>query len=151
MTTTKRNKIIYWIATIWLALGMVSTGIVQLTKMKEEADKITQLGYPIYLLTILAIWKILGVITVLIPKFPVLKEWAYAGFFFAMSGAVFSHLASGNDAKELFGPMLLLILTGVSWHFRPADRKIISANEQMIRPFEINLGDYTPGTPIQQR
>ena len=126
---TKRNKIIYWIATLWLALGMTSTGIVQLLKMKEEVDLFTRLGYPIYFLTILGIWKILGVIAVLIPKFPLLKEWAYAGFFFAMSGAVFSHLASGSAAKEYFGPVLLIVLTVVSWYFRPADRKIISANQ----------------------
>lgn len=124
----KRNKIIYWIATSWLALGMLSTGIVQLLKMKEEADKIALLGYPLYFLTILGMLKMLGVVTVLIPKFPLLKEWAYAGFFFAMSGAVFSHFASGSSAKDFFGPVLLLILTAVSWYFRPADRKIISVN-----------------------
>ena len=122
---TKRNKIIYWIATIWLSLGMVSTGIVQFLKVKEEVDMFTRLGYPVYLLTILSIWKFLGVIAVLIPKFPLLKEWAYAGFFFAMSGAVFSHLAAGSGAKEFFGPLLLIVLTVVSWYFRPADRKII--------------------------
>ena len=122
---TKRNKIIYWVATIWLSLGMVSTGIVQLLKVEEEAGMFTHLGYPIYLLTILAILKFLGVIAVLVPKFPLLKEWAYAGFFFTMSGAVFSHLAIGDGAKEFFGPILLIILTVVSWYFRPSDRKII--------------------------
>ena len=121
----KRNKIIYWIATIWLALGMLSTGAVQLFKMKEEVAMMVRLGYPSYLLTILGIWTILGVITVLIPKFPLLKEWAYAGFFFAMTGAVFSHLAVGDSAKEFFGPVLLLILIVVSWYFRPADRKAL--------------------------
>lgn len=125
---TKRNKIIYWIATIWLALGMLSTGIVQLLKLKEETDMMTNLGYPIYLLTLLGIWKILGVVAVLIPKFPLLKEWAYAGFFFAMSGAVFSHLAIGDGAKEFFGPVLLLVLTFVSWYFRPAERKVALVN-----------------------
>ncbi|MBC7400569.1 MAG: DoxX family protein [Mucilaginibacter sp.] len=127
----KRNKIIYWIATVWLALGMLSTGAVQLLKAKEGAgglDSLTRLGYPVYLLTILAVWKILGVITMLIPKFTLLKEWAYAGFFFAMSGAIFSHLAVGDNAKELFGPGLLLVLTVVSWYFRPADRKISFVN-----------------------
>ena len=123
---TKRNKIIYWIATIWLALGMISTGIVQIIKMKEEADMMKHLGYPLYFLTLLGVWKILGVIAILIPKFPLLKEWAYAGFFFAMSGAVFSHLACGDDAKELFGPLLLIVLTVTSWYFRPADRKVIA-------------------------
>ncbi len=122
---TKRNKIIYWIATIWLALGMVSTGIVQLIKMKEEVDMMTHLGYPLYFLTILGVWKLLGVVAVLIPKFPLVKEWAYAGFFFAMSGAVFSHIATGDGPIELFGPILLLVLTIVSWYFRPADKKTI--------------------------
>jgi hypothetical protein len=125
---TRRNKIIYWISTLWLALGMVSTAAVQLSGRKAGAggvDSIVHLGYPVYFLTLLGIWKILGVVAVLIPKFPLLKEWAYAGFFFAMSGAVFSHLVSGDGAKEFFGPMLLLILTVASWYFRPADRKII--------------------------
>ena len=125
---TKRNKIIYWIATIWLALGMVSTGVVQLFKAKEGqggVDMITHLGYPVYLLTILGIWKILGVVAVLIPKFPLLKEWAYAGFFFVMSGAIFSHIAVGDSVNEIFPSLLLLILTVVSWYFRPANRKII--------------------------
>lgn len=121
---TKRNKIIYWVSTIWLALGMLSTGIVQLINLKEGVDKMAQLGYPAYFLSILGIWKVLGVAAVLIPKFPLLKEWAYAGFFFVMSGAVFSHLVHGDEAKEFFGPALLLILTIVSWYFRPADRKI---------------------------
>ena len=126
---TKRNKIIYWIATVWLALGMLSTGAVQLLKVKEEVNMMTHLGYPVYFLTIIGVWKILGVVAVLIPKFPLLKEWAYAGFFIAMSGAVISHLIIGAGAKEIFGPTLLLILTVVSWYFRPADRKIISVNQ----------------------
>lgn len=125
---SKRNKIIYWIATIWLALGMVSTAAVQLFKTKEGqggVDSITHLGYPVYLLTLLGIWKILGVVAVLIPKFPLLKEWAYAGFFFVMSGAIFSHIASGDSATEMLPALLLLLLTALSWYFRPADRKII--------------------------
>ncbi|MBA3647874.1 MAG: DoxX family protein [Chitinophagales bacterium] len=127
----KRNKIIYWIVTVWLALGMLSTGAVQLFKGKEGqggVDMITHLGYPLYLLTLLAIWKISGVIALLIPKFPLLKEWAYAGFFFAMTGAIFSHIASGNSVTEILPSILLLILALVLWYFRPADRKIITIN-----------------------
>lgn len=125
----KRNKIIYWIATLWLALGMLSTGIVQLIKMKEEVDKMTHLAYPIYFLTLLGVWKILGVIAVFIPKFPILKEWAYAGFFFAMTGATFSHFASGNPITKILPSLLLLTLTIVSWYFRPTDRKITTINQ----------------------
>jgi hypothetical protein len=124
----RRNKIIYWISTGWLALGMLSTGTVQLFRLQEDLDLMSRLGYPAYLLTILGIWKNLGVVAILIPKFPLLKEWAYAGFFFAMSGAVFSHIASGSAARDFFGPVLLIILTVVSRYFRPADRKIMAVH-----------------------
>jgi hypothetical protein len=133
---TKRNKIIYWISTIWLALGMLATGTLQLLKVQAEGALappgvygITHLGYPVYFLTILGVWKVLGVVALLIPKFPLLKEWAYAGFFFAMSGAAFSHIAIGDPTNEIFPSLLLLILTVVSWYFRRADRKIISVNQ----------------------
>jgi hypothetical protein len=129
---TKRNKVIYWIATLWLSLGMVSTGAVQLLRMNDEVEKMTTLGYPIYFLTILGVWKMLGVTAVLIPKFPLLKEWAYAGFFFAMSGAVLSHFANGDPAKEFFGPSLLLVLTIISWYFRPAERRLAPATIDVV-------------------
>ena len=125
---TKTNKWTYWISTAWLSLGMLSTGIVQLMKVKEGqggADMINHLGYPGYLLTLLAVCKIMGVVALLVPKFPLLKEWAYAGFVFIMAGAIFSHIASGDEIKELFPSLLLLLLTGISWYFRPADRKIV--------------------------
>src|SRR5690606_38032490 len=109
----KRNKWIYWIATIWLSLGMLSTGIVQLLNRKEEMEFMLDLGYPIYFLVILGAWKILGVVAILLPRFPLLKEWAYAGFFFMMSGAALSHLAMDN-LDEIFPSLLLLVLTIVS-------------------------------------
>jgi hypothetical protein len=129
---TKTNKIIYWIATIWLALGIVSTGLVQLFRGQEGqggADMITHLGYPAYILTILGIWKMLGVVAVLIPKFPLVKEWAYAGFFFIMSGAIFSHIVVGDPITATFPALLVLVLIVVSWYFRPESRKIIPVNQ----------------------
>jgi uncharacterized membrane protein YphA (DoxX/SURF4 family) len=123
----KRNRIIYWIATVWLALGMVSTGVVQILKMPEEVSNFTSLGYPLYLMTLLGVWKLLGSIAILIPKLQVLKEWAYAGFFFVMTGAIISHLVMQHPASEIFPSLLLLVLTVVSWYFRPADRKLIQA------------------------
>jgi len=128
---TKTHKIIYWIATVWLALGMTATAFGQLFKLPGQggSDMIPHLGYPVYLLTILGIWKVLGVVAVIIPKFPLLKEWAYAGFFFIMSGAIFSHIAVGDPVVELLPGLLLLVLTVVSWYFRPANRKIISVDQ----------------------
>jgi len=125
----RKNKIIYWIATIWLASGMLASGLQQIFHTKGFVDIIGHLGYPLYFLYILGVWKILGAITILIPKFSLLKEWAYAGIFFAMSGAVFSHIALGDSLKEIAPSLVLLILTVVSWYFRPADRKIILINQ----------------------
>lgn len=125
-TAGKPGKIIYWISTAWLALGMVSTGAAQIFKMKGSTggiDSIVHLGYPVYILMILGVWKILGVVAVIIPKFPLLKEWAYAGFFFVITGAILSHIASGDSITEVLPGLLLLVLTLVSWYFRPPDRR----------------------------
>jgi uncharacterized membrane protein len=122
----KRNKIIYWIATALLAIGMLQSGIFAVLRTKQWIDLVTGLGYPVYFLTILGTWKILGVIAILIPRFKLLKEWAYAGFFFAMTGALISHLACHDyDLRGLMGPFFQMVFVILSWYFRPADRKII--------------------------
>ncbi len=127
----KTKKIIYWGATVVLVFGLLASGIQQLLRMKIEgavappfAWGIKQLGYPVYLLTILGIWKLLGTVAILIPKYPLLKEWAYAGIFFLFTGALSSHIASGHPWYELIPATVLLTLTILSWYFRPADRKL---------------------------
>lgn len=123
---THRNKLIYWVATGLLAFGMVSQGFAQLFQTKGYVDIIAvHLGYPLYFLTIIGVWKILGVIAILTPRFKLLKEWAYAGFFFVMSGALFSHIAAGDDVVALLPALILLLLIVASWYFRPANKKII--------------------------
>ena len=124
----KRNKIIYWIATSLLAVGMLQSGIFAVLRTKQWVDLVTNLGYPVYFLTILGVWKILGVIAILIPRFKLIKEWAYAGFFFAMTGALISHLAIGDGGKAILGPLFQTIFIILSWYFRPANRKITSYN-----------------------
>lgn len=129
---SKRNKIIYWIATIWLSLGMVSTGLMQLMHVQGNGDSppgvagIVQLGYPEYFLNIIGAWKLLGATAILLPGFPLVKEWAYAGFFFLMTGALVSHISIGDAFVHNFPALLLLALTIVSWYFRPDNRKIIA-------------------------
>lgn len=129
----KRNKITaarklhsagYWIATIWLASGLLAGGLQQLFHTKNFVDIFVHLGYPLYLLTMLGIWKILGTTAILVPGFKLLKEWAYAGSFFVWVGAIFSHVALGDSIKEIFPGIVLLILTVVSWYLRPANRKM---------------------------
>lgn len=123
----KRKLIVYWIATALLSFGMLGSGFAQIMHAKEMVDLVAPLGYPLYFLTIIGIWKILGVITILVPGFKLVKEWAYAGFFFVMTGALISHLASGDDTfKAIIGPFFQTIFIILSWYFRPANRKIIS-------------------------
>jgi len=121
----KRNKIIYWVATALLAFGMTVSGLQQLMQGKEMATMITHLGYPPYFMTIIGVWKLLGVVVILLPGFKVIKEWAYAGFFFTMTGALISHLAIGDDGlKEIAGPVMQTVFIILSWYFRTVDRKI---------------------------
>ena len=121
----KRNKIIYWVATALLAFGMLISGLQQILHAKEIASMVAHLGYPPYFMDILDVWKILGVITILMPGFKLVKEWAYAGFFFAMTGALVSHLAIGDyNVKGIIGPIMQTVFIILSWYFRPVDRKI---------------------------
>ncbi len=126
---TKTHKIVYWVATVWLSLGMLSSAIVQLLRVPEGVQSVTHLGYPAYLLSILSVWKILGVAAILAPKLPLVKEWAYAGFFFVASGALISHITMGDPVGEIFPSVLLLTLTVVSWYFRPASRRLVSPDQ----------------------
>jgi len=126
---SKTNKVIYWIATIFLAVGMLAGGLQQLLQVGGYVAIITHLGYPKYFMSIIGAWKILGVITILIPGVRILKEWAYAGFFFVMSGAVISHLYMGETIKEIYPSLTLLIMTVISWYFRPASRKVVLVHQ----------------------
>jgi VIT1/CCC1 family predicted Fe2+/Mn2+ transporter len=131
MTTThkasgqgKAKTIAYWISTGLLVAGMLSGGIAQLLRAQSTIDGFQHLGYPVYLTTIIGTWKILGVLTLLLPGFRLLKEWAYAGFFFLMTGAVISHLVSGDGISGVIAQLTFVLLIVLSWALRPVNRKI---------------------------
>ena len=120
----------YWLTTALIALETFVGGVVDLAHLRTgvvsgpfAADVVTGLGYPVYVLSIIGVWKILGAITLIVPRFPRLKEWAYAGIVFELSGAVASLGASGRTA-ELIAPLLLLVLTLASWALRPPSRTL---------------------------
>ncbi len=124
----KRDKIIYWVATAWLSLGLTSTAIIQVFSIQTEGagggQNVDHLGYPHYILPLLGLWKILAVIALLSPKRPLLKEWAYAGIFFTATGALYSHLMVGDTFGLMAPALLYLVLIAVSWYFRPAEKKL---------------------------
>ncbi len=121
---TKTQKIIYWVSTIWISFGMLSGGIFQLMHMPDAVKSFQHLGYPEYLLTYLGIAKILSVVALWIPGYNRLREWAYAGIFFVISGALFSHLYMKDSFGETFPAVLTLVLVLTSWYVRPADKKL---------------------------
>jgi uncharacterized membrane protein len=86
---------------------------------------IAHLGYPAYFAVILGIWKVLGAVAVLVPRFPRLKEWAYAGMFFCMTRAAASHLAVDDPAGTLLAPIVFTGLMGASWLLRPPARRAL--------------------------
>ena len=129
----KRNSAIYWIATGLMSVGMLGSGLAQIAHAKEMVDLVVPLGYPLYILYIIGVWKIFGVIAILVPGFKLLKEWAYAGFFFVMTGALISHLASADyGLKGLIGPFMQTIFIITSWYFRPANRKITTTTAAFV-------------------
>ena len=128
----KSSKVFYWLTTGFLALGMLAGGVQQLLQIGGYVEIVSRLGYPIYMLSILGAWKILGVIAILVPKFPLVKEWAYAGFFFAMSGASASHITMGQPFTEAVPSLILLTMTILSWYFRPPDRRLVNTPKQSI-------------------
>lgn len=117
----KPQTLVYWGTTGMLAATLLAGGGAQLAAVPQTVSGIQQLGYPLYLLDILGTWKVLGAITLLAPRLPRLKEWAYAGIFFDLSGAVASHALSG-DAAGCVTPLMLLVLATASWHMRAEDR-----------------------------
>jgi DoxX-like family len=121
--TSKKQPIAYWICTGLLSLGMFFGGIAQASHAKWNVEGMMRLGYPLYFMTIIGTWKILGVIALLVPGYQLVKEWAYAGFFILMTGAVVSHLASGEQVTQVIAPSIFVILIVLSWKLRPADRK----------------------------
>lgn len=110
----------YWASTGLLSLAMLGSAAGYLTGAMNEA--MGALGYPMYFVTLLGVWKGLGAIALLAPGLARLKEWAYAGFFFTFTGAAISHAAVGDGAGEIVAPLVMLAMLGASWALRPSDR-----------------------------
>lgn len=129
---SKKNKIIYWVSTLFLSSGMLAGGIQQMLQIGGYNEIVTRLGYPLYMLSIIGVWKILGVTAILLPRFPLIKEWAYAGFFFVMTGAAISHMVMKEPFIEVVPSLTLLIAIVISWYFRPIDRKMRVTQSNLI-------------------
>ena len=119
-----KQLIAYWAVTALFCLAMSASGIMNLLRVEELKESITALGYPEYLMTILGLAKVLGVFALLSPGFPLLKEWAYAGFTFDLLGASASHALAGDPIQESIVPLVALAIAGASYFLRPDSRRI---------------------------
>lgn len=119
-TTTRTRKTFYWISTGFAALALTAAGATNLMRAPQVVATISHLGYPSYVATILGTWKLLGVLAILAPGFPRLKEWAYAGFFFDLTGAAMSHATTGDPIGVVAVPLVLLVAVMASWALQPA-------------------------------
>jgi uncharacterized membrane protein YphA (DoxX/SURF4 family) len=123
-TTMKAKAIGYWVTTALLVIGGLAGGAAQLTHQPANIEALRELGYPAYLATIIGFWKILGAVVLAVPRLPRLKEWAYAGFFFVMTGAAVSHVMGGSAAWHVAPPLVVAALTVASWALRPQSRAL---------------------------
>jgi uncharacterized membrane protein YphA (DoxX/SURF4 family) len=126
---SKTKSFAYWTTTVLISMETLAGGMTDLARGRamifsgpQVAGIVTHLGYPVYLLAILGFWKVLGGIVLLAPRLPRLKEWAYAGIVFELTGAAASWVLHGDNARELASPLSLAALAVASWALRPPDR-----------------------------
>lgn len=119
----------YWITTSLVALSLVAGGVFDLSGAPDVAATMSHLGYPAYVAMILGAWKLLGAIAILAPGAGRVKEWAYAGIVFDLTGAIVSHASVGDSVAQYAAPIVLLGLAATSWALRPASRRLAGANE----------------------
>ena len=115
----------YWVSLVLFSLAMGFGGLADLMKNPEIIDSLKKLGYPEYLALILGFWKVSGVIVILLPRLGLLKEWAYAGFCFDLTGASISHAFVRDDLAKVVIPLVILAIGGCSWLLRPESRRIV--------------------------
>jgi uncharacterized membrane protein YphA (DoxX/SURF4 family) len=122
--TAKSRSISYWVSTAIIAFVLLSGGVADVVHQADATAGMLHLGYPLYFVTLLGVWKLLGGIALLAPRLPRLKEWAYAGAFFDLTGAVVSHASSGDDARHILTPLIFAVIALASWALRPSSRKL---------------------------
>lgn len=134
---SNRRRIAYWIPTALASAAFAFGGVMDLAHGAEIEQGMAQLGYPAYVLTILGIWKVLGALAIAAPGLPRLKEWAYAGMVFDLTGAAFSHASVGDPAAKIATPLVLLGVVAASWALRPKDRTMAAPAAEIAEPVRL--------------
>jgi uncharacterized membrane protein YphA (DoxX/SURF4 family) len=124
MESMKAPVVGYWICTVVVALAFLSGGVAYLARVPAVVEGVTHLGYPAHFITVLGVWKLLGGAAILLPRLPLVKEWAYAGMIFDLTGASAAHIATGDDVRHILIPLVLALVVVASWALRPDSRRL---------------------------
>jgi hypothetical protein len=130
----KGKVIAYWICTAVIAFCIGSGGAAQALRVPQNVEGMTALGYPLHFIVLLGIWKVLGALTLLAPRLRLVKEWAYAGIFIDLSGAVVASAANGGAAFHIIAPLVLIGFLAASWALRPESRRLPDASSTSGTP-----------------
>jgi uncharacterized membrane protein YphA (DoxX/SURF4 family) len=123
--TLRLHIIAYWVTTALVVSELALGGVWDVLRVPQVREPIVRLGYPPYFLVILGTWKLLGAVALTIPRFPRLKEWAYAGVLFDLTGAVASLFASGlAGVSTMAYPIAMMGAAVASWALRPPSRRL---------------------------
>jgi hypothetical protein len=121
---SKLKTLGYWVTTGLIAAALLFGGAVDVAHPPSAVAFLAHLGYPAYFAILIGTWKVLGGMALLAPRLPRLKEWAYAGVFFDLTGAAISHAASGDPAPMVLVPLVMTALAVASWSLRPQSRTL---------------------------
>ena len=131
------RAVAYWASTIFVTLELVAGSIWAMLQIEFNQAQLHHLGYPPYFDLIVGPWKLAGAAALVAPRFPRLKEWAYAGFVFNCYAAAASHLFLGDRPFTWIYPLVLMAATFASWALRPADRRVPDAKPSSgLRPMD---------------
>jgi hypothetical protein len=128
LAAARAASVAYWICTALTAFFFVSGGLAYAVGVPDVVDGVVQLGFPLYFVRMLGVWKVLGGLAIVVPGFPRLKEWAYAGILFDLTGASFASAVMGASIGaewwHVLAPLTVAAIMVGSWALRPASRRL---------------------------
>ena len=116
--------IVYWVCTLYVVVTSLWAGVTDILHAPPLFEELLRLGYPPHFSTVLGLWKVLGAVALVTPRYPLLKEWAYAGMFFDFSGAIVAYASAGDGVVSYVGPVLSMSALIASWYLRPQSRRL---------------------------
>ncbi len=121
------KSVAYWVCTGLVVFFIGSGGLAYAMQVPDVIQGVVALGFPVHFVVLLGVWKVLGSIAILVPGFPLIKEWAYAGIMFDLTGAASASLATGGEWWHVAAPLSIAVLVAASWALRPESRLLPGA------------------------